>query len=413
MSVFACTNDDVLFVETENKLAVENTLGNKRTFEEAISIAQNALEIFNSPQTRSGGKKIDFSKVQYVVDDVLTRNGNADTLMYVFNYEDNQGYAIVSANKKTEALIAVTERGTYSEESEKECPGLALYMDMAREYTTTSFDGPSTDTGDFDHLVEHKFEAIRDTFYHGPYVDVKWGQGEPYNNNCPIDNGVRCPTGCAATAIAQILSYYEYPGSIYGQTYNWSELKQHNRSTYNNQCACSSNNHNNLARLFRDIGDGVDMRYSSTGSGSSIYEAADFLMDLDFLVDGPSSFNQTKINDEVRNGRAVYIRGENHQNNKVSGHAWVLDGLMNIKVTSNEYERPFGQLLWTLVESITTYTYYNHFNWGWNGNNNGYFLSNVFDVTQYKILDEGSVSTEAYNLEHDVQILTNIKIPVF
>ena len=86
---------------------------------------------------------------------------------------------------------------------------------------------------------------------------------------------------------------------------------------------------------------------------------------------------------------------------------------MNIKVTSNEYERPFGQLLWTLVESITTYTYYNHFNWGWNGNNNGYFLSNVFDVTQYKILDEGSVSTETYNLEHDVQILTNIKIPVF
>ena len=25
MSVFACTSDDVLFVETENKLAVENT----------------------------------------------------------------------------------------------------------------------------------------------------------------------------------------------------------------------------------------------------------------------------------------------------------------------------------------------------------------------------------------------------
>ena len=33
-----------------------------------------------------------------------------DTLLYVFNFEDEQGFAVVSAIRQTEGLIAVIER---------------------------------------------------------------------------------------------------------------------------------------------------------------------------------------------------------------------------------------------------------------------------------------------------------------
>lgn len=46
-------------------------------------------------------------------------------------------------------------------------------------------------------------------------VDVlltsKWGQDSPFNNQC-IFNGVRCVTGCVATAMAQVMYYWATTG---------------------------------------------------------------------------------------------------------------------------------------------------------------------------------------------------------
>ncbi len=57
-----------------------------------------------------------------------------DTLMYVFNYDNNQGYALVSTNLATEPLIAVTEQGHLDPSQETDNPGLKLYLEMAKQY---------------------------------------------------------------------------------------------------------------------------------------------------------------------------------------------------------------------------------------------------------------------------------------
>lgn len=44
--------------------------------------------------------------------------------------------------------------------------------------------------------------------------DINWGQGEPYNLDCPEMEGGRAVTGCAATAMAMILKYHGYPAKI-------------------------------------------------------------------------------------------------------------------------------------------------------------------------------------------------------
>ncbi len=38
-----------------------------------------------------------------------------------------------------------------------------------------------------------------------------WNQGEPYNILCPVIDGENSPTGCVATAVAQIMSHHKYP----------------------------------------------------------------------------------------------------------------------------------------------------------------------------------------------------------
>lgn len=50
-----------------------------------------------------------------------------------------------------------------------------------------------------------------------------WDQSYPYNAQVPTINGTHCPTGCVATAMAQIIKYWEYP--VVGQrslTYEWN-----------------------------------------------------------------------------------------------------------------------------------------------------------------------------------------------
>lgn len=36
-------------------------------------------------------------------------------------------------------------------------------------------------------------------------------QGTPFNNDCPKVNGTKTPTGCVATAMAQVMNYWKYP----------------------------------------------------------------------------------------------------------------------------------------------------------------------------------------------------------
>ena len=54
------------------------------------------------------------------------------------------------------------------------------------------------------------------TYYtRGPLLGTRWGQGCGYNSYCPYNPEspycFRCPTGCVATAMAQVMRYWQYP----------------------------------------------------------------------------------------------------------------------------------------------------------------------------------------------------------
>ena len=63
----------------------------------------------------------------------------------------------------------------------------------------------------------------------GPLLTTNWGQDDPYNLLCPYDEdvGVYCHTGCAATAMAQIMKRWEHPLQGKGSHIVRKLLKKH------------------------------------------------------------------------------------------------------------------------------------------------------------------------------------------
>ena len=48
----------------------------------------------------------------------------------------------------------------------------------------------------------------------GPLISSTWGQEMPYYLQCPVYQGEYCVVGCVATAMAQVMNYWQYPTSF-------------------------------------------------------------------------------------------------------------------------------------------------------------------------------------------------------
>ena len=121
-----------------------------------------------------------------------------------------------------------------------------------------------------------------------PLLTTQWGQGTPYNNNCPTapSSSAHCLTGCIATAMAQVMKYYRYPvqgmGSVSYQ-YRGDDAKQHTvevdftkstyqwdlmKNNYSSSAQATTAEQDAVARLMADCGAAVQMQYGQYDSGA-------------------------------------------------------------------------------------------------------------------------------------------------
>ena len=213
----------------------------------------------------------------------------------------------------------------------------------------------------------------------GPLLGkIMFDQGTPYNDQCPVINGGKAVTGCVATAMAQVMKYWQYPQSGKGEaiytssngaktykfeehpfdwnnildTYTFSKLGNPN---YNSTEATA------ISTLMLACGASVNMDYNYTGSGSYISRAYLALRDIFkfspdiryFESDNPNWEDWTEsLQEEFDNGRPVIYGGTSTN----GGHAFVLDGYKIETLESGNKRTRF------------------HVNWGWNGAYDGWFL---------------------------------------
>lgn len=232
------------------------------------------------------------------------------------------------------------------------------------------------------------------TWYYGMYggnCNVQWDQGFPYNMYCPLENGSRTVTGCVATAVAQLMSVYEYPSSYGEYSFDWNEMNKHINASYSYPPAYSQ-----IARLMQQLGLGknLNMEYglsSQGGSGANPENIPRTLKKFGFSNGGSlKDYNTETVVSELRQGYHILIGGYEsrtlHKNKFLGitvkkyytysgGHRWLAHGLLQRVRTISTYNSNN-----VLVSEKEECEWYPLCNFGWGGSCDGYYLSGAFDT---------------------------------
>ena len=407
----ACTNDDVLekTVDKEEMDLVQYD-PNRRSYAEALEIAQQSINMFVSDEARGATptRKISLDKTKYVIKEAESRSGGQDTLMYIFNFEDNQGFSVISANKATEALLAQTEQGIYDENTETENPAFGMYMDMAEMYIANTRDSkyPPIQPGFKEYrIIRDTTETIR----MNPKVTTQWGQ-----TGCEATYTPNRYSGCSNTAMAQIMSYFCYPtqiainysgATISSLALNWSAIKTHKVSHDKQSCNASNDTHNTIGHLLRQLGHLNCSNYTNeNGTITNIYNVKSTFSSFGYTTSDLIYYSGENLYPLLADNKLIYIGGQD--NDIKAGHAWVIDGYLQHKIVASEWTREMGAVEWELLEEYDPYyTGYYHMNWGEDGDCNGYFQTDVFALNgafEYDNTNNNYNNTSEFNYNYMV-----------
>ncbi len=358
-----------------------------------------------------------------------TRSGEEiEPYFHIFNFGNDEGFAIMSGDDRVEPLLALTFKGEFTPETEIDNPGFEIaYSRMEDYYIQRTRIGPSINP---DIPVPPKDSmpqidlVVRTTIEEGPlisydmpfgYCPVKWGQRFPYNIYCGLPElGLYAYTGCVATAVAQLMSIYRHPSNYDGYTFDWNLMNQYiyydedhvNQHPY----MTDSIKFEPIARLMRQLGlpHNLNVSYEvvapGNGSGADPDNIPRTLRNFGYTNGGTKiSYSTSHVANELKAGYPVLIGGRTDED---KGHRWLGHGVMELHRTFNNYNASDE-----LVRSYTLVNTYILCNWGWNGRYDGYFYSGVFDVIDGLIFPDPSDtrSVDEYNYQHEVSAFVNIR----
>lgn len=355
--LFSCTTENELVYQNHSTTVSKQA---KRSLTEALEIAQEAASLFDNKSRSGEVRTIDMKNIQYLHSEKKSRSQGDDTLLYVINYTDNNGFAVVSANPNTAGLIAVTEKGSYSPTSEEinNNTGMNMFMDMAEIYVSGS-NNELQNTGPVPMLEIMERVDTTDT-YVLPKLTTEWGQTFHEGKYC--SNGV---SGCANTALAQIMAYFEYPTQM-NITYesapisilnlDWSEIKKY-KSIYDD--SADETAHDAIGYLCRQLGKLTNSEYKDSLNLVSTSTATSSALDAISLLGYNTSANiqiyeNTSFSYALSNNNLVFMVGGCIEENRLVGHAWIIDGHLERELHYRAYTRQSNSELWQLHDEHYT-----------------------------------------------------------
>lgn len=240
------------------------------------------------------------------------------TLIHVFNFADNQGFAIMSADDRLPDLIALVESGTYSDidgsddYGDPDHPGRHLIDDIELFLKKNTDD--EIDPKRWCHYDTTQWQKV--ICHPEMHCPVKWGQGSSayeYNLYCPTgENGIKCKTGCVATAVGQLMATYKYPASYGGYNFHWQDMTEY--PTIN---LCNNTGYYDIAYLLYHLGDfyNLDVHYGEDSSHASELNVSRTLENFGYSSPGVlSDYDNETVIDELRNGYPILICGIGNEN---------------------------------------------------------------------------------------------------
>jgi uncharacterized repeat protein (TIGR02543 family) len=333
------------------------------SFDKALHIAENAGKSKKMKlKHKSTHKKHKVHKAQKA-------NEQEEPLLYVFQNDQNKGFVLVSGDDVFKPIIGYSQNGTY--DSLNMPPNFAWYLENIQKEMAFALDNELEQTAQV--AQEWAMLAADGSYTTGEYLlTTKWSQSEPYYNQTPTIGNQRTVTGCVATAMAQIMKYHEHPsGALTGIipayttkklsipsvnlasiTFDWDNMI----NSYNSYPSYTPAQANAVATLMSVVGKSVKMDYGTSAEGGSGAYSTNVATALKtyFRYDNAARYVQRDnysisqwialLKEQINSNLPVYYAGYNGS----SGHAFVLDGYDN-----------WGRF---------------HFNWGWGGLADGFFI---------------------------------------
>lgn len=125
---------------------------------------------------------------------------------------------------------------------------------------------------------------------------------------------------------------------------------------------------------------------------------------LGYSVPNFSYFTQDNVIEHLSNGKPIFMVGTDPD---YGGHGWVADGYLKYQIQGSEWIKELGETDWTLAQMLTPYNEtFLHMNWGHDGNCNGYFRTNVFDLNsaiEYDNEGYGFPNTSLYDFSTSIK----------
>lgn len=311
------------------------------------------------------------------------RVSDGSPIYYVFNVANQGGFVIVSGDDLVIPVLGYSTESQYDAATIN--PSARKWMENYAQQILFVKENRTETTEEITRLWNcyinntEATDGSRGAQAVNPLCQTKWNQAPNENGQCPFDNqyGERTVTGCVATAMAQIMKFWNYPTQgtgfhsyneqSYGTlsanfgatTYNWSGMP----NILNSPDA-------DVATLMFHCGVSVEMKYGVAQTGGSaayvvssqspIQACSEYCYKTYFGYDPATlqgvvrqNYSETNwknlLKGELDAGRPLQYAGFGNG----GGHTWVLDGYDN-----NDFF---------------------HQNWGWGGNSDGFFSINNLD----------------------------------
>lgn len=363
----------------------------------------------NNTVGKKQGDRINLRKVELTR--VQTDKEN-NPPFHIFTNEPS-GFVIIAGDDLASPILGYSLKGNFDPDTIP--PSLEAWLKIyATQITHAVNSGNSQDA-----VIAAQWQALSDDGFSGiqtqgisALISSLWDQRPYYNDLCPYDSGQQetTLTGCVATAMAQIMNYWQYPNtgkgvsryqhSDYGlqsaeygsTTYDWAGMPSRlTQSSSSSQVAA-------IATLMYHCGVSVQMDYGIDASGiSDITKVVDSLRSYFDYASTVSLIKRTETTDsiwfaglknELDAQRPIFYVGFDPDGK--GGHAWVCDGYDD----SDRF----------------------HMNWGWDGNANGYYpLSAIrpaegYDYTDYQMAILGITPLESSGSASSLELYSAITI---
>ena len=282
--------------------------------------------------------------------------------LYIFN--GNPGFVVMAADDCVKPILGYSLTGKFVVEDMPE--NLRLWLQTYSDGIQIAIENRERASVETMHLWANLRNGdpnvAKTSIVVDALIQTKWAQRAPFNNLCPTGT----PTGCVATAMAQIMNFYEWPQpkgigqhsyihSSYGEqsaefyltTYDWANMKDSYTSGYTQAQAVA------VATLMYHCGVSMNMNYGPTGSGAFSIEIPSALINY-FNYSKSTKYKSRYSNDstsywiadmkaELDAGRPMEYDGSSNS----GGHSFICDGYDS----DNKF----------------------HFNFGWANDSDGFF----------------------------------------